>query len=66
MIETIGINAGKVWSVLDKKSGRHNVKDVKETTKLTYNNLYAAIGWLAREGKITLETEGKEIFISLG
>ncbi len=64
MIETIGVNAGKVWSVLDI-SGRQNVKDVKETTKLTYNNLYAAIGWLAREGKIALETEDKEIFISL-
>ncbi len=64
MVETIGINAGKVWSVLDE-TGRQNVKDLKDTTKLTYNNLYAAIGWLAREGKIVLETENKEVFISL-
>ncbi len=64
MIETIGINAGKVWSILDE-TGKQNVKDLKDTTKLTYNNLFAAIGWLARENKIVLETEDKEIFISL-
>lgn len=64
MIETIGINAGKVWSILDE-TGRQTVKELKDTTKLTYNNLYAAIGWLAREGKIVLETEEKEIFIAL-
>lgn len=64
MIETIGINAGKVWSVLDA-NGRQNIKEVKDATKLTYNNLYAALGWLAREGKITLETEKKETYISL-
>ncbi len=64
MVETIGINAGKVWSVLDEE-GRQSIKDLKETTKLTYNNLYAAIGWLAREGKVSLETVKRDIFISL-
>lgn len=64
MIETIGVNAGRVWSILDEK-GKQSVKDIKEETKLTYNNLYAAIGWLAREGKIILVTEKKEIYIEL-
>lgn len=64
MVETIGINAGKLWSILDE-TGRQNVKELKNTTKLTYNNLYAAIGWLAREGKVMLDVEDKEIFISL-
>lgn len=64
MIETIGINAGKVWSILDEK-GRQDIKSVKEDTKMTYNNLYAAIGWLAREGKIRLETVGKDLYIEL-
>ena len=64
MIETFGINAGKIWSLLDK-TGRQNIKDVKKTTKLTDKNLYAALGWLAREGKLKLEEEGKELFVSL-
>lgn len=64
MIETFGINAGKVWSHLDE-TGRQNIKDVKKATKLTDKNLYAALGWLAREGKINVEEEGKELFVSL-
>lgn len=64
MIEKIGTNAGKVWTQLDQ-AGRQNVKEVKKTTKLTDKDLYAAIGWLAREGKIVLEEEEKELYISL-
>jgi len=64
MIETFGVNAGRIWSLLDEK-GRQNIKDVKKATKLTDKNLYAALGWLAREGKIRLEEEEKELFVSL-
>ena len=64
MIEKIGINAGKVWTVLDEM-GRQNVKDVKKVTNLTNKDLYAAIGWLAREGKIAMEEVDKELYISL-
>lgn len=64
MIEKIGTNAGKVWTLLDG-AGRQNLKDVKKSTKLTDKDLYAAIGWLAREGKITLEEVEKELYISL-
>lgn len=64
MIEKIGINAGKIWTVLDE-SGRQNVKDLKKTTKLTDKDLYAALGWLGREGKISLEEVEKDIFVSL-
>lgn len=64
MIEKIGTNAGKVWTLLDG-AGRQNLKDVKKSTKLTDKDLYAAIGWLAREGKITLGEVEKELYISL-
>lgn len=64
MIEKIGNNAGKVWTVLDE-AGRQNVKEVKKTTKLTDKDLYAAIGWLAREGKISLEEVEKDLYITL-
>ena len=64
MIEKIGINAGKVWTVLDE-AGRLHVKDIKKATKLTDKDLYAAVGWLAREGKVALEEVDKELYISL-
>ncbi len=64
MIEKIGINAGRVWTILDEK-GRQNVKEVKKAAKLTDKDLYAAIGWLGREGKVVMEEVDKEIYISL-
>jgi len=64
MIEKIGINAGKLWTILDE-NGRQNVKDVKKAAKLTDKDLYAAIGWLGREGKVVTEEVEKELYISL-
>ncbi|HON19427.1 winged helix-turn-helix domain-containing protein [Anaerorudis cellulosivorans] len=66
MEEIIGMNAGKVWTQLDI-AGRQNVKDLKKATKLREKDLYAALGWLAREGKLCFEEEenGKELFVSL-
>lgn len=64
MVEKIGMNAGKVWTILDE-GGRQNVKEIKKAAKLTDKDLYAALGWLAREGKVALETEAKEVFASL-
>ncbi|MDO5664771.1 MAG: winged helix-turn-helix domain-containing protein [Bacteroidia bacterium] len=64
MIEKIGTNAGKVWTLLDK-SGTQNIKDLKKSSKLTDKDLYAALGWLAREGKISLVQKEKELFVSL-
>ncbi len=66
MEEIIGMNAGKVWTQLDI-AGRQNVKDLKKATNLREKDLYAALGWLAREGKLCFEEEenGKELFVSL-
>jgi len=54
IVEEFGINAGKVWNEL-KTHGPLNEKELLKNTKLAKNNLYAAIGWLARENKIQLE-----------
>lgn len=64
MNEKIGSNAGKVWSLLDE-TGRQEVKELKKATKLTEKDLYAALGWLAREEKIFFEEVEKELFVSL-
>jgi len=63
MIEKIGINAGLVWNALN--NGSLEVKTLKKATKLTDKDLHAALGWLAREGKVQFTEEGKDLFINL-
>lgn len=63
MIETIGSNAGLVWNALDAKNGQ-TLKALKKETKLKEKELYAALGWLAREGKINIE-DGEDIVVTL-
>ncbi len=62
--EQIGINAGLVWNTLEK-NGKMNTKDVRKATKIKDKDLTMALGWLARESKITFKEEGKELFVSL-
>ncbi len=51
IVTKYGINAGKIWTVLDEK-GSLNEEDLISTTKLKENDLHIGIGWLARENKI--------------
>ena len=62
-LEKIGINAGLVWAALE--NGELNVKAVKKVTKLTEKDLNLALGWLAREGKISFKEEEGELFVAL-
>lgn len=40
------------------ESGKLTVKGLKKATKLKEKEIYAALGWLAREGKVSIsETE---------
>jgi len=51
----IGDDAGKVWSVLlnQKEIDISTVgRTLAENTKMEEKDVYAALGWLAREGKI--------------
>jgi hypothetical protein len=65
MIEQIGTNAGLVWKALSE-GNKLNVKEVKKVTKIkTEKDVFAALGWLAKEGKLTFDEVGGEIFVSL-
>jgi hypothetical protein len=65
MIELIGTNAGLVWNVLNE-GGEMSMKDVKKATKIkTEKDLYAAIGWLAKEGKLSFDETDGEIRLGL-
>lgn len=65
-IDTIGTNAGSVWNALNEADAL-GLKQIKKITKLKDKELYAALGWLAREGKILIaEGEGeKDLIVSL-
>lgn len=65
MVENIGIDAGKVWTRLDKKQSYMNVRDLRKDIKLTERDTFAAIGWLAKEGKIALTKEGRDYYVKL-
>lgn len=65
MIELFGTNAGLVWTVLSE-GGKMSVKAVKKATKIkAEKDLYAAFGWLAKEGKLAFEEVDGELFVSL-
>lgn len=65
MYEIIGINAGSVWNALNE-NGTMNVKALKKATKIkTEKDLYAALGWLAKEEKLTFSEENGELNIAL-
>lgn len=65
MVEVIGTNAGLIWHTLNEK-GKLSLKDVKKATKIkTEKEIYAAFGWLAKEGKISFEENEGELHVYL-
>lgn len=65
-VEQIGTFAGEVWKALAEENC-NSLKTIKKVTKLKEKEIYAAIGWLAREGKLCLcETEdAKDVEVAL-
>lgn len=65
--ETIGMYAGSVWVALNNAETL-GVKQIKRVTKLKDKEVYAALGWLARENKIVIlpdPEDEKELLVSL-
>lgn len=62
-VETIGANAGKIWNAL--QNGALSGKALKKATKLKEADLNLALGWLAREGKLTFTEAEEETIIAL-
>ena len=63
MITKIGENAGLVWNSL--QNGAQEIKAIKKAKKKKNEELYMALGWLAREGKLAFSVNEKEITIEL-
>ena len=51
-----GSSAGKIWSALNEK-GCLDKDDLIATTKLSENDLYNGVGWLAKENKIAIKDD---------
>ena len=62
--EVIGTWAGQVWNALNE-SGKLTVKGLNKATKLKEKELYAALGWLAREGKVSMYEVDADIEVVL-
>ena len=57
LIDSYGTYAGTVWKVLNTK-GELSEEKLRTLTALHEEELYAAIGWLARENKICRQPQG--------
>ena len=65
--EAIGSWAGLVWNALSA-TDTVGLKQLKKITKLKDKEAFAAIGWLAREGKIAIlpnEKDEKDLLFQL-
>jgi len=56
--DSIGAAAGKVWDCLNA-IGEATISKLAEETGLDKNDVQRAIGWLAREGKLTVTLKGR-------
>ncbi|MDR2916453.1 MAG: winged helix-turn-helix domain-containing protein [Tannerella sp.] len=64
-IESIGTVAGAVWTALST-SGKMTIKELKKVTKIkTDKELFSALGWLAKEGKLIFKEKGEDLFVWL-
>lgn len=62
--EEIGANAGAVWNALNG-NGTLSVKNLKKVTKLKDKQIFAALGWLAREGKVSMNETETDVEVTL-
>ncbi len=65
--ENIGSFAGEIWQALNEAESL-GVKQIKKIAKLKDKEVYAGLGWLAREGKLIIApdpNDEKEFIVTL-
>jgi len=64
--ERIGKAAGAVWNKLHTRAKDGvTLTDLKKLTGFTADEAIAGIGWLAREGKLSFESQGRKFLVKL-
>ena len=64
MVEKIGETAGEIWTALVEENKAMTVSQLKKKTKLSEDQLYMGIGWLAREDKLQFSGTAKIMEVS--
>jgi hypothetical protein len=64
MSNTIGDAAGKIWCYLNE-NGAASATKIEKETGISKNDVQRAIGWLAKEDKLVIETKGRVETIAL-
>jgi predicted double-glycine peptidase len=62
--EQIGLVAGEIWHFLATAEGQ-TLASVKKSIEASPDLTTAAIGWLAREGKLDIAGSGRSVKLSL-
>lgn len=60
LIEQIGSDAGTIYTILLKQQRDIDIFSLSRLSRINVNDVYAAIGWLAREDKIDAKTVMKQ------
>lgn len=64
--ERIGNVAGLLWNRLRQQNGKGcTISELKKTRGCTPDEVVAALGWLAREGKISVDQDGRRTVLTL-
>jgi hypothetical protein len=63
-VAAIGHTAGQVWQVLHA-AGNVPLSAVKKQVAASPDLVTAALGWLAREGKLVIEPNGRATYVRL-
>ena len=59
-VEKVGETAGMVWKYLNE-NGKTNLSAVERGVKAPKPVVHMAVGWLAREGKLALVEENRDV-----
>jgi hypothetical protein len=62
--QQIGEVAGEIWHLLAEHGGQ-NVAAMKKSVDAPAELVLAAVGWLAREGKLDFVTSGRSVKVTL-
>jgi Protein of unknown function (DUF2582). len=60
----IGINAGVIWNLLSQ-NGKLTIRGIEEYTSYRDSMIHLALGWLARENKITFSVDNDNLYVEL-
>ena len=64
MTEQIGATAGKIWQVLHE-NGEMNIATLPKKVGVNPLVVHQALGWLARENKLSYRMEGAKNLVGL-